>query len=58
MNEHLNAVKRDVMKRLELDLAREDEFVVTLNGKTLEQEKLLNSFDSPMAPSLPSNAAR
>ena len=44
VNEHLHAVKHAVMKRLELDLAKVDEFVVTLNGNTLDQGETLEQL--------------
>ena len=41
---HLHAVKHTVMTRLELDPHRDDDFVVTLNGTTLDQGETLEQL--------------
>jgi DUF4097 and DUF4098 domain-containing protein YvlB len=44
LSEHLYVVKQAVMKRLELDPHKVDEFVVTLNGKPLDQGETLEQL--------------
>ena len=44
VDEHLYAVKHNVMKRMELDPAKAGEFVVTLDGKTLDQGETLEQL--------------
>jgi len=44
VDEHLHAVKLDVIKQMELDPAKADEFVVMLNGNTLDQGETLEQL--------------
>ena len=44
VSEHLYAIKHSIMERLELDRHEEDEFVVTLKGKPLDQGETLEQL--------------
>jgi hypothetical protein len=43
-SERLFAIKHTILEKLELDLHKEDEFVVTLNGKALDQGETLEQL--------------
>lgn len=47
LNQSLHALKREVMARLKLDPSKADEFVVTLNGNTLDEGKTLRELSIP-----------
>jgi len=47
LNQPLHALKREVMGRLKLDPSKADEFVVTLNGNTLDEGKALKELGIP-----------
>lgn len=46
-NQPLHATKREVMARLKLDPSQADQFIVTLNGNTLDEQKTLAELGIP-----------
>ncbi len=46
-NQPLHATKREVMARLKLDPSKADEFIVTLNGNALDEQKTLGELGIP-----------
>jgi predicted Rdx family selenoprotein len=47
MNQPLHATKREVMARLKLDPHQADQFIVTLNGNPLDEQKTLGELGIP-----------
>ncbi len=47
VNQPLHAIKREVMGRLKLDPSQADQFVVTLNGNVLDEQKKLSELGIP-----------
>jgi len=47
VNQPLHALKREVMGRLHLDPSQADQFVVTLNGNVLDEQKKLGELGIP-----------
>jgi len=47
VNQPLQALKREIMGRLKLEPSRADEFVVTLNGKILDENKPIGDLGIP-----------
>lgn len=47
VNQPLHALKREVMGRLKLDPSQADQFLVTLDGNTLDESKTLAELNVP-----------
>lgn len=47
VNQPLHALKREVMGRLKLDPSKAGDFVVTLNGNTLDENRSLGDLSIP-----------
>lgn len=47
LNQPLHALKREIMGRLKLDPSQADQFVVTLDGNTLDEAKKLGELGIP-----------
>ena len=47
LNQPLHALKREVIGRLKLDPSQADQFVVSLNGNILDENKTLGELNVP-----------